>query len=176
MVYYALIALFIGIPIIEIALFIQVGSLIGLLPTLGVVILTALIGTALLRQQGLAVLSQARSDMDSGRVPVDGVVDGAFLLIAGAFLLTPGFFTDAVGFALLMPMARAALRHRARNWFEQHVVVTRYSEMHAGRSGPGPRRQDETVIEGEAVEVEPSPPQDVSEGPSEPNPDSPWHK
>lgn len=176
MFYYALIAIFIGIPIIEIALFIQVGSLIGLLPTLGVVVLTAVIGTALLRRQGLAVLSQARSDMDSGRIPVDSVVDGAFLLIAGAFLLTPGFFTDAVGFALLVPMVRSALRHRARNWFEQHVVVTRYS---AGRTTGGysrPQPQDGDVIEGEAVEVEPSTQQDIPKGPSKPDPDSPWHK
>ena len=175
MLFYLILAAFIGIPIIEIALFIQVGSLIGLLPTLGIVVLTAIIGTALLRRQGLAVLTQARNDMDSGRVPVDSVADGAFLLVAGAFLLTPGFFTDAIGFALLMPVVRTALRRRAHGWFKKHVVVASYSESHTTRSRSEPHRQDGTIIEGEAVEVDAPDSEEMREGTGKPDPKSPWH-
>ena len=92
-------------PIVEIAVFIQVGGLIGLWPTLAAIVLTALIGTALLRQQGLATLARAQREMAAQRLPVRELFDGICLLLAGALLLTPGFVTDAIGGALLMPLA-----------------------------------------------------------------------
>ncbi len=105
-----LLAAFILVPLIEIGLFIEVGGWIGLWPTLGLIILTAVIGTALLRQQGLATLRRAQSQMDAGQVPAKELFDGACLLFGGLLLLTPGFFTDAVGFLLLMPPIRDLLR------------------------------------------------------------------
>lgn len=98
------------IPIVEIAAFIVIGDAIGLWPTLGMILLTAIIGTALLRRQGLALFSQMRKEMDAGRVPARELADAFMLLAAGILLLTPGFVTDSLGFALFLPPVRAAIR------------------------------------------------------------------
>ena len=90
---FVLLAAFIGVPLIEIALFIQVGGIIGLWPTIAVVILTAVAGAALLRHQGLGALSRLQETLDRGETPLDPVFDGFCLLAAGMLLLTPGFFT-----------------------------------------------------------------------------------
>ena len=135
-----LLAAFILVPLIEIGLFIEVGGWIGLWPTLGLIILTAVVGTALLRQQGLATLRRAQSQMDAGQVPAKELFDGVCLLIGGLLLLTPGFFTDAVGFLLLMPPVRDLLRQR---------LGGRMTRVHLHRAGggfgprpggPGPQR------------------------------------
>lgn len=104
-----LFVLFLAVPLIEIALFIQVGGLIGLWPTLGIVVLTAIIGTALVRSQGARAVQQLRDSFDNLRDPGEPLAHGAMILFSGALLLTPGFFTDAVGFALLVPGIRAYL-------------------------------------------------------------------
>jgi len=104
-----ILALFIGIPLIEIYLFIQVGGAIGVWSTIGLVVLTAFIGTALLRQQGLATLARAQSQLDQQQLPMRELFDGVCLLVGGLLLLTPGFLTDALGFALLIPPLRAIL-------------------------------------------------------------------
>ncbi len=104
-----LFALFVGVPILEIALFIQVGGWLGLWPTLAIVIATALAGTMLLRTQGIQTLGRLQSSVSEGKNPVDPIAHGALILVAAVLLLTPGFFTDAVGFSLLIPPIRAAL-------------------------------------------------------------------
>lgn len=101
--------LFLIVPLIEIALFIQIGGIIGLWWTLAIVILTALLGTILVRSQGAAVLAQVRRSFDDLRDPTEPLAHGAMILFSGALLLTPGFFTDAVGFALLTPGIRGWL-------------------------------------------------------------------
>ncbi len=98
--------LFVLIPIVEIALLIQVGSAIGVLPTIAIVIVTAVIGTAMLRQQGMATLQKAQQRLQSGQMPAQQIGEGILLLIGGALLLTPGFATDAFGFACLIPWTR----------------------------------------------------------------------
>lgn len=100
---------FIAVPLIEIALFIQVGGAIGLWPTLAIVILTALVGTVLLRWQGLNELDRLRAALAGRGDPSGPLLHGAMILFAGALLLTPGFFTDVVGFALLVPSVRMHL-------------------------------------------------------------------
>jgi len=143
---FLILALFIGIPLIEIYLFIQVGGAIGVWSTIGLVVLTAFIGTALLRQQGLATLARAQSELDRQQLPVRELFDGVCLLIGGLLLLTPGFLTDAFGFALLIPPLRAILGRgvwaalaRSRN-----VHFSVYGNPGAGphrpgqRQGPGP--------------------------------------
>lgn len=107
-----LVAIFIGIPIIEIAIFIQAGEIIGLWRTLAAVVLTAIVGTALLRAQGMAALARARQSIDRGQLPVDEVFTGICILLGGALLLTPGFLTDAVGFLLLIPGFRRVIGRR----------------------------------------------------------------
>ena len=145
--------IFILVPIIEIAAFIKIGDIIGLWPTLGCIILTAVVGTLLLRQQGLSVLQQAQGSLQDNQVPVDSVIHGGFLLVAGALLLTPGFFTDAVGFTLLIPPARKAIALFIWNKLKDRMHV-HHTGMGAGQ-GPGSHTGDRgIVIEGEAVETE----------------------
>lgn len=101
--------LFILIPLIEIFLFIKVGSAIGAMQTILLIIVTAVIGVALLRQQGLSTLQKVQSQLQQGEVPALEVIQGIILFMAGALLLTPGFFTDSIGFLLLIPPLRRAL-------------------------------------------------------------------
>lgn len=98
--------LFILMPIVEIAVLIQVGGSIGLVPTLLIIIATAILGTYLLRQQGLATLTKAQQRMSSGQLPAEQMMEGVILLIGGVLLLTPGFVTDAFGFCCLFPLTR----------------------------------------------------------------------
>lgn len=172
--------IFIAVPIIEIAAFIKVGEFIGLWPTIACVILTAIIGTFLLRQQGLSVLRKAQGSLHNNQLPVDSVVHGAFLLVAGALLLTPGFFTDAVGFILLIPPARTIIGRFIWNRLKDKV------EVHTTGVGPGqarPQPQDRDagpIIEGEAREVDNHPEHEPADtGASDPapaDPNSPWKK
>ena len=96
---------FIAVPLIEIGLFIQVGGAIGLWPTLLVVLLTAVVGTWLVRSQGLQTIQNLQGCFQNMRNPTEPLVHGAMILLAGALLLTPGFFTDAIGFILLFPVS-----------------------------------------------------------------------
>lgn len=104
-----LLTLFLLVPVLEIYLLIQIGGVIGALPTIGLVVLTAVLGAALLRQQGLTTLMRLQSNLDRGDLPAFELLEGAVLLVGGALLLTPGFFTDAIGFAALLPMTRRPL-------------------------------------------------------------------
>lgn len=157
----ALFAAFLLVPLIEIALFIQVGGWIGLWPTLGIVVLTAVLGTWLVRSQGRLAMGQLRRSFSELNDPTEPLAHGAMILIAGALLLTPGFFTDAVGFALLMPPVRVAVyRYLAKR------VVVRQFQM-----GPDPSPRDHRhhpgrsdVIDGEFHEVRP--PRDANAPPS----------
>ena len=106
---------FLMIPLIEIGLFIQVGGAIGLWPTLGIVVLTAVVGTILVRTQGAAALSRLQQSFQTLNDPSEPLAHGAMILVAGVLLLTPGFFTDAVGFALLAPPVRMAVIKYARS-------------------------------------------------------------
>ena len=101
--------LFVLIPIAEMWLLIEVGSRIGALPTIGLVLLTAVIGLALLRQQGFSTLMRARQKMETGQIPAQEVGEGIFLAVGGALLLTPGFITDFIGFCCLIPGIRHLL-------------------------------------------------------------------
>ena len=142
---------FLLVPLIEIALFIQIGGLIGLWPTLLIVVLTAIMGTVLVRTQGALAMGQLRQSFSELDDPTEPLAHGAMILIAGALLLTPGFFTDAVGFALLMPPVRKA----AFNYLRKRVHVESFS--YDSRQPQDPRRpQDPTIIEGDYHEVDPS--------------------
>ncbi len=144
---------FLAVPLIEIALFIQVGSAIGLWPTLGVVILTAVLGTWLVRSQGAMAMGNLRQSFSELDDPTEPLAHGAMILLAGALLLTPGFFTDGVGFALLMPPVRQA----AFEYLRKRVHVQRFDMGPQGPADRHPRhphsgRSD--IIEGEFHEVE----------------------
>ena len=101
-----LLAIFIIVPIIEIYLFMRIGEMIGVWPTLGMIILTAAIGVSMLKWQGLSTLQRAQSNLQENKIPATELVEGIILLLCGALLLTPGFFTDTVGFLMLVPPIR----------------------------------------------------------------------
>lgn len=101
--------LLLAIPVMEIAVFIVVGREIGVLATLAFVFVTAVIGSFLLRVQGLSVVSRIRDEMDAGRVPGRELVDGVMIVAAAILLLTPGFVTDTIGFLLFVPAVRGAV-------------------------------------------------------------------
>ena len=109
--------LFILIPIVEISIFITVGSNIGILNTIGIILLTALIGIFLVRKRGLSLLFNARQSMSEGIMPTNEIKGGIFLLISGLLLITPGFFTDCVGFAIFLKPVQNFIALRAKNYF-----------------------------------------------------------
>lgn len=136
---------FLSVPMIEIALFIQVGGAIGLWATLGIVVLTAVIGTFLVRTQGALALNNLRRSFGTLSDPSEPLAHGAMILVSGALLLTPGFFTDAVGFALLVPAVRTAVF----NYLKSRIKVQSF-EM-----GGQPRHQQShaDIIDGEFEEM-----------------------
>ena len=138
--------LFLLVPLIEIALFIQVGGWIGLWPTLGIVILTAVLGTLLVRSQGLQAMNNLRGSFEELQDPTEPLAHGAMILFSGALLLTPGFFTDAVGFALLIPGVRQAFFRAVKARI--NIQTVQYG------SRPSASRRDETIIEGEFEDLD----------------------
>ena len=99
----------VGVPIIEIGLFIELGGFLGLWPTLAIVVATALLGSVLLRAQGLSTLEELKRSAETGQNPAKPLAHGALILAAGLLLLTPGFFTDSIGFLLMVPPVRAVI-------------------------------------------------------------------
>lgn len=102
--------LFLVVPIVELAVIIQVGQALGVLPTLAVLVLMSVIGAWLMKREGLGVLRRARQQVRTGKVPGREMVDGFLIVLGGAMMLTPGFVTDGVGMALLLPPVRAVVR------------------------------------------------------------------
>lgn len=140
---------FLLVPLIEIALFIQVGGAIGLWPTLAIVILTAIAGTMLVRQQGRHAIANLQRSFSDLQDPTKPLADGAMILFSGALLLTPGFFTDALGFALLMPPVRQAVY----DYIRKRVKVQRFEMGQGpGHDPRGPRPRD-TVIDADYEDV-----------------------
>ena len=117
----ALLLLFLLVPLIEIYLLIKIGGVIGAFPTVVLVVLTAVIGAALARHQGLATLQRLQATMARGEAPAIEMFEGVLLLVGALLLLTPGFMTDLLGFACLIPQTRRAL---AFWWLRRVTVVT----------------------------------------------------
>lgn len=104
-----LLALFIVVPLVEIYLLVKIGGLIGALPTIALVVFTAVLGTLLLRWQGLATLGRVQANLAAGQLPALEMLEGVVLLLCGVLLLTPGFFTDVLGFLCLITPLRQRL-------------------------------------------------------------------
>ena len=131
---------FIIVPIIEIGLFIKVGDFIGLWPTLLIVIFTAIIGTSLVRSQGIKVLAKLQKTFFTMQNPTEPLAHGAVILFAGALLLTPGFFTDPLGIFLLFPSFRTFLVRK---------IMVRFSVKDFAFGAP----KNEDVIDGVFEEI-----------------------
>lgn len=149
-----LLVAFIGVPLIEIAVFIEIGGQIGLGATLVLIVLTAVLGTWQLRAQGLATLNRARGQLERGVLPAYELFDGLCLLVAGALLLTPGFVTDALGLLLFLPPFRAALRGALGRYLRAHAQTrVGVDDREAPGSGPRPPRGPGSVIDGDYRDV-----------------------
>ena len=146
--------IFVLLPALEIATFIAVGRVIGVLATLGLVFLTSMAGIMLLRVQGLGVLERLRQAMQTGESPERTLVHGGMIVVAGMLLVVPGFITDAIGFLLFIP----AVRNVAWSLAGRHVA--RSGSIHR----PGARRDGKTID------------LDADDYSSGPNPSSPWLK
>lgn len=132
--------LFVAIPVAEIALFIWVGDRIGLVATLAAIVITALVGSALVSRQGAGAMRQVQEAFFQARFPAKELAHGLMIAIAGTLLITPGFLTDGIGFLLLIPPVREVVRRFFSRRFGRNWVV-----------GPGPRVTD-------AQWTEPEPP------------------
>lgn len=155
-----LFVLFIVMPILEMLILIKVGSLIGAWYTVGLVLLTAVIGVNLLKKQGLSTLMRAQQKAQYGALPVSEIGEGLLLAVAGALLLTPGFVTDAVGFALLSPVVRSELA----KGLAKRMIVSGQANYQTYSSGAAQYRKtrsesesDNVVIDAEYVEVKDKP-------------------
>ena len=113
--------IFIFIPIIEIAIFITVGSNIGILNTIAIILLTAIVGIFFVRRQGLSLLFNAQRNMAQGIMPTEEIKGGIFLLISGLLLITPGFFTDCIGFAMFLNPVQNFISNQASNYFRSRT-------------------------------------------------------
>jgi UPF0716 protein FxsA len=102
--------LLLAVPVVEIYVIVQVGHVMGLLPTLALLIVVSIAGAALVKREGLGVWRRASQRIENGEVPGRELIDGVLILLAGALLMTPGFVTDLLGIFLLLPPVRAAVR------------------------------------------------------------------
>jgi len=145
-----LLLLFIVLPATELALLIQLGTRIGTMNTIGVIIFTGMLGASLARWQGLGVMRQIQTDTAAGRMPAVAMIDGVIILLASALLVTPGILTDAFGFLCLVPgfrtMVRTAVWHRVEQAAKDGRVVWVRMDGFAGPGqaprDPGPRIYD----------------------------------
>jgi len=145
-----------GLPILEIAVFVMVGSKIGVLWTIALVVLSAIAGSILLRVQGFGALTRIRREMEAGRDPGREVAHGAMIMLAGILLLIPGFVTDILGLLLFIP----PVRELAWRFLKRRVTVTSFG---AGFGGFRP-----SAKRGKTIDL------DEEDYRRDPNPKSPW--
>jgi UPF0716 protein FxsA len=140
--------LFVIVPILELALLIQVGQLVGLWPTLALVVLTGVGGAALARSEGLRAFWAFQQQMSRGEIPGQAILDGLCVLLGGAFLLTPGLVTDVVGLSLLFPPSRRMIQGRLRRVVERRIQEgsVHFTVFRAGEPGrPEPEGEPEYI-------------------------------
>lgn len=186
---------FLAVPIAEIALFVEASRLIGVFPTILLTIATAMLGTFLMRSQGIATLNRISQSIDKGEVPVASVMDGMGIFVAGILLLTPGFLSDLMGLLLFIP----PIRRRVGQWIFRKLA--RSGTVHFSSFGSGPskasphapepprarpsagsfKRADD-VVDAEFETIKPdetdpkSPPAEPLNGKSPGNTRSPWRR
>lgn len=129
--------LFVGVPLLELYILIQLGQVLGLWPTIGLVVLTGFAGAGLARLEGFRTLLRIRGELGQGRLPGKALLDGLAVLLGGALLLTPGILTDIIGFSFLLPPTRRLLLRRIRKSLEQSMKsgTVRITHMTGFQSG-----------------------------------------
>lgn len=178
--------IFLGVPILEVTIFIAAGGALGVLTVIACVIFTALLGSWLLREQGLGLIRKIQAETRAGRVPGRELVHGVMIAFAGALLLTPGFFTDAVGFLLFVPPFRDLVWSYSKRFVQVQTVSTGFG----ADFGEGPTQNDYSrssapsfdqrsepygARSSKNVDLDPEEWADLSKE-RPPNPDSPWNE
>ena len=138
--FFIIIAIFVLIPIIEISLFIEIGSIIGSFYTITLIFLTAIVGVFFVRQQGISTIQKLASQLRNLEAPVQTMFEGLVILIAGILLITPGFFTDALGFLGLIPVSRIIFIKLVASY-----MLSRYGNQND---------QHDSTIEGDYIEID----------------------
>lgn len=156
-----LFALFLAVPLIEIALFIVIGGWLTLWPTLGLVLLSGICGLALIRWQAQRVVPTLRHDMDAMKDPLSPLAHGGLIFLGGVLLVVPGFFSDALGLSLMLPIVRTTVIH----WIGRRVNVQAFA-MRQGAQSPEGRADGGPVIDGEFIELDPADASHPPRGPS----------
>ncbi len=116
-----LFALFVVTPVVEMALLIELGKRIGTLRTIGIIVLTGIIGASLAKSQGTRIVRNIKESVNNGEMPHDHLIEGILILIGGALLITPGILTDAAGFILVIPWTRRLIRDRLKKYFMRRI-------------------------------------------------------
>ena len=119
---FKLFLLFAVIPVVEIYLLIKVGSLIGALPTVALLLAISAAGAWLVRHQGFGIMRRIQEELARGRLPAAELLDGAMVLVGGVLLLTPGFFTDFLGLFFLIPASRAVIKQFVGLWLQKRLA------------------------------------------------------
>ena len=147
-----LLLLFIGLPAVELALLIELGARIGTTATIGLIVVTGIVGANLARQQGLRVVGQIQETLARGELPTGQLVDGLLIVVAAALLVTPGVLTDAFGFMCLTPWFRERIKATLLQRFERAVAEQR---IHVAVHAPDLRAHP--ADRGEMIDVTPPP-------------------
>jgi UPF0716 protein FxsA len=150
---FLLVLLFIVVPIVELAVIIQVGEAIGVWWTIALLIADSVLGSLLMRSQGRAVWRRFNTTLQAGRAPAREVADGVLVIFGGALLLTPGFLSDILGLLLLLPPTRAVIRRVFLREAMKRITVTMAAGAQMPRDGGRGRRADD--VEGTAVDADP---------------------
>ena len=140
--------LFIGIPIVEVILFITIGKYIGLWNTIFIIIITGVIGAVLVKSQGISILNRALEEIKLNKVPILSIFEGIAIFIAGAFLLTPGFLTDTIGCILLIPKTRNLIVSYVTLYLKKRTIYKEKTTYYSNK------KNDENItFEGKFEEV-----------------------
>jgi UPF0716 protein FxsA len=140
-------------PLVELSLLLYVGTYIGPWATIGLVLLTGIIGAALARWQGVKAVTRVQRRMARGQVPADELFDGVLILVAGIVLVTPGILTDLMGFGLLIPPIRSVVKSVLRKWAKKNLEVRGTQTTTQFWSTPNPPHFGDEIIDAEVIET-----------------------
>jgi len=153
--------LFVGVPLLELFILIQMGQVVGFWPTMGLVVLTGMAGAGLARREGLRTLLRIQEQLGRGQLPGSALLDGLGILMGGALLLTPGILTDLAGFAFLFPPTRRFLLNRIRKRMERGLQSGTIQVLHVGGVGPAGWQQGQGPGTPESDPVRPPRPGEI---------------
>lgn len=162
---------FIVVPVVELWLILQIGSMIGVFPTIALLIIDSIIGSWLLRTQGRNVWGSFRRATDAGRIPTTEAVDGFLVVMGGTLLLLPGFLSDFVGLAMILPPSRKLLRGRIIGFVSRRAKIS-----FMGQGFTRSSRDTDTRVRDFAHSDQPRNPTSSTRGPREPDFDFETHQ